>query len=161
MLFRSLGTAIVDNPEALQPKLILGRIYLKEGRPEKTLDLLSGMKETYQNNLQFLAVVAESELKTRDWARAKTSLSRIVELVPNNPDSRFQLARAKAGMGDIEGYRYELQKILKIAPDYINARIRLAALMLKEGEKDDAEKQIQILKKQTDNSSDEIGRAHV
>lgn len=150
----TLQSAIEHNPESLQPRLALGQIHLKAGYPEKTLDLLSGMKNTYQNNLRFLVVLAEAEGKTRDWAEANASLSRIVELVPNNPAAHFQFAMAKAELGDMKGYRNELQKTLEIAPDYTSARIRLAALMLKEGQKDDAEKHIQILKEQTENNSD-------
>lgn len=150
----TLLSAIASNPEAMRPRLILGRVYLKEGLPEKTLDLLAEMKRGHQENYQFLAIVADAELKTQDWTGAKDTLASIIVISPKNSVAHFQLAKVNSKLGDVEGYRSALYKTLELAPDHIAARIALSDLLLKEKNLADAEKEIQVLKQHAGDRTD-------
>ena len=69
---------------------------------------------------------------------AITAYRRALQLDPDEPETRYYLAIARLQSGDDAAARSDLQETQRRLPDYQPARLRLAELLLKNGENDEA-----------------------
>ena len=126
-----LERAMEANPAAYQPRLVLARLYLSKGRSEKVAVLLSGL-EGGDENSEVLHVTGLAQLSEGDFHSAQASFEKLVGYKPDAAVGHYLLARAQEGIGRLEFVEAGLNKALALAPNYVEPRIALARLFLKQ-----------------------------
>jgi len=125
-----LERAMEANPAAYQPRLVLARLYLSKGRPEKVAVFLSGFDGGGENP-EVLHVVGLAQLAEEDFHSAQATFEKLVQLKPDAAAGHYLLARTYEGTGRHELVEESLRKAIELAPNYIEPRVALARLALK------------------------------
>ena len=139
-----LERAMEANPAAYQPRLVLARLYLSKGRPEKVAVLLSGLDGVGENP-EVLHVVGLAQLAEEDYHSARTTFEKLVLLKSDAAAGHYLLARAYEGTGRNELVEASLRKAIELAPNYIEPRVALARLSLKKKNNKAFEEQLATL----------------
>ena len=126
-----LERAMEAHPSAYQPRLILARLHLSKGRPDKVAVLLSGL-ESWDGNPEALQVAGVAQLAEKNYHSAQASFEKLVQLKPDGAVGHYLLARAYEGQGRHELVGGGLHKSIELAPDYIEPRVALARLSLEQ-----------------------------
>ncbi|MBQ0720355.1 MAG: PEP-CTERM system TPR-repeat protein PrsT [Gammaproteobacteria bacterium] len=127
-----LERAMEANPAAYQPRLVLARLYLTKGRADKVAILLSGL-EGASENPEILHVAGLAQLAEKDYHSARVSFEKLLQIKPDAAAGHYLLAQAYDGLGRHKDVESGLRKAIELAPDYIEPRVALARLSLKQG----------------------------
>lgn len=140
-----LVKATETQPEAVQPKLMLARYYLSQGKAAQVAPLFSTLEEVQQQSPAVLRVLALSQLAEENPLEARRTLEQLLETTPDTAAIRHLMAQAAVGTGDLNRARKDLQSALQLDQDYFPARIALARLELLEENNAAFEEQLQWL----------------
>ena len=136
-----LERAMETNPAAYQPRLVLARLYLSKGRPEKVAVVLNGLDEGGEN-AEVLHVAGLAQLAEEDYHSAQASFEKLLQLKPDTAAGHYLLARAYEGAGRHELVESGLRQAIALAPEYIEPRVALARLSLKKKDTQTFEEQL-------------------
>ena len=136
-----LERAMEANPAAYQPRLVLARLYLSKGRPEKVAVVLNGLDEGGEN-AEVLHVAGLAQLAEEDYHSAEASFEKLLQLKPDTAAGHYLLARAYEGAGRHELVESGLRQAIALAPEYIEPRVALARLSLKKKDTQTFEEQL-------------------
>ncbi len=136
-----LERAMEANPAAYQPRLVLARLYLSKGRPEKVAVVLNGL-DGGGENAEVLHVAGLAQLAEEDYHSAQVSFENLLQLKPDAAAGHYLLARAYEGVGRHELVESGLRKAITLAPEYIEPRVALARLSLKKKDTETFEEQL-------------------
>ena len=128
-------------PSATQPRLVLARYYLSQDRPEKVAVLLSGLN-VGAGNPEVSHLLGQAQLAEGDFHSAQASFEKLLLLKPNAAKGHYLLARAYEGTGRHQDVESELHKAIELAPEYIEPRVALTRLLLKQKENEAFERQL-------------------
>ncbi len=135
--------AIDADPEYVEPRVSLARLYLFAQNPDKALELTKPAIAKHPDNPELLTVRAVARARLKDRAGALADAQRAVELAPRNEDS----VSALAGLYEEDGQRQRavdlLQTTIKSVPDTVGLRQVLAQVYLSTGDEKLAEEQLQ------------------
>ncbi len=143
-----LEKAIKTNPDAIEPRVLLVRQYLRERKVQRARLILGEIIEKNRNNPVVLTVFGEIQLASREYNNAKISFQNLIALNPGASKPHFLLAKAYEGLKDRKNYKIELKKALAYSPDYVQAKIAMAQLKIAEKDFSAAQEIIKALKKQ-------------
>jgi tetratricopeptide (TPR) repeat protein len=129
------------NPAAFQPRVVLARLYLSKGRPEKVAVVLNGL-DGGGENAEFLHVAGLAQLAEEDYHSAQLSFEKLLQLKPDTAAGHYLLSRAYEGAGRHELVEPGLRKAITLAPEYIEPRVALARLSLKKKDTQTFEEQL-------------------
>lgn len=148
-----LQDAVRRAPQAFEPRLYLARYYLAEQEPERSLDVLSEIRQTHGDDPRLLTVVAEAELALARYNDAAATLEALRELNPTDLKTRVALAGVYTGLGNSKAARDELEEALRLDPKFVPAIKALAVLASAQKAPGELELRIQQLENQlgTDN----------
>ncbi len=132
-------------PEALEPKLMLARYYLSQGKAAQVAPLFSTLEAVQQRSPEVLRVLALSQLAEKNPLEARRTLEELLETTPDTAATRHLMAQAAIGTGDLNRARQDLQSSLQLDENYFPARIALARLELLEDNNAAFEEQLQWL----------------
>jgi|GEM_PF-1212621 len=110
--------AMKYHPETLWPRLWLARQYLSQGDAEKALSLFEEIKEHYQEDPGFLAVLGEAELRAGNTRAAVNTHQALAKLAPKDANIQYMYARACALDGDYICLGDALIGALRLQPDH-------------------------------------------
>jgi len=144
-LIGHLEQAIKAHPAAIEPRLLLGRYYLSEGRPEKVAPLFSSLEEVQKQSPQVLQLMALAQLSQKEHGEAQFTLEQLMASTPDTAPLHHLMAMAAAGSGDTERAEQELRRALELDEDYLPSRIALARLALVNGRDDEFYQHLEIL----------------
>lgn len=139
--------AMEKNPQALEPRILLGEYYLRNKQPQKALDTLSDIQNTYPNNPALVALTGRSQLALGESNVALKSFQKLAKLQPESASAHYELARAYNETKQPTKARQELEKTLALDPNHPEARFVMANIFIREGKLEDAQQQTQMLKK--------------
>ncbi|NQU69877.1 MAG: PEP-CTERM system TPR-repeat protein PrsT [Rhodospirillales bacterium] len=142
-----LSRAVSASPNALQPRLLLGRFQLVMGTPKKAIGTIQPALRGYPNNPDLLKLAGEVHLANRAYSEAASIFRHLLKQHSYSAEAHFLLAQAYAGMRDPNSLRKELETTLKVDDKHQRARISLARLLITARQLDDAEIHIADLKK--------------
>lgn len=142
----SLERAIKAHPTAVQPRSLLAREYLKDGKVDRARSLIADILNDNQNNPVVLGLMGEIHLAGNEFVDARSLLTRLVQLQPQNASAHYFLAMSQDGLGLKAEVRTALNRALELAPDYVLAKIALARLHLGEGDLPSARRILEALK---------------
>ena len=139
-----LERGMETSPSAAQPRLVLARYYLSQDRPEKVAVLLSGLN-VGAGNPEVSHLLGQAQLAEGDFHSAQASFEKLLLLKPNAAKGHYLLARAYEGAGRHQDVEAALVKAIDLAPEYIEPRVALARLSLKQGNNQIFERQLEQL----------------
>ena len=121
------------NPQDAQPGLLLARYYLSHNQPLRALNIATGLSSRFQNNPLVLDSLGRAQALAGEPANAVSTFEQLAQLRPSDPEVFYLMGGAKWKAGDLSGARAAFSKAVKIKPDFVNARVALASLALKDG----------------------------
>ncbi|MEH6593440.1 MAG: XrtA/PEP-CTERM system TPR-repeat protein PrsT [Halioglobus sp.] len=149
-----LEQAINVHPEAIEPRLLLGRYYLSQDRPEKVAPLFASLNEVQKQSQAVLQLIALAQLSGKEHGEALYTLEQLNESAPENAPVHHMLAMAASGTGDAARAEQELRRALEIDENYLPSRIALARLTLINGNSGEFDQHLAILTSQAPENPD-------
>ena len=129
-----LEQAMASHPDALQPRLMLARYYLRSGQSDQVAPLFATLTDLQKQSPQVLQMQALAQLSGNQHAAASYTLEQLIAASPNTPSSHHLLAMAAEGSGDRERARQQLQRALTLDENYGPSLLAMARLALTEGD---------------------------
>jgi len=131
---RWLEQAMVANPNALQPRVLLSRYYVRFGEPAKALGTIQGVKDIYPNNPLLLIEMGTAQLGMQQAENAAVTFQRLLNRRPNSAGTHYYLAQAYGQMGGRQRVRDHLSQALAIDNSHWLSKIALARLEMHDGD---------------------------
>lgn len=116
-----LQRATDSHPNALRPRVLLGRYYLASGAPQKVPLLFAGLSELQKRSPQVLLLTAQAQLATNDNAGAGYSLDRLAKSAPESPEVLTLQAAQARRQGDWEAAIRYAEQAFEQAPAFKTA----------------------------------------
>ena len=123
-----LKQAHQHHPEATQPALLLVAHYQRQGKTRKALDMARQTAVTHPRDGQVLKTLALSELEAGEDKAASGTLHALVEVAPQSPEARYQLALVQLKLEKPDEARESLRQALALQADYPAAQLALGRL---------------------------------
>ncbi|WP_201220806.1 XrtA/PEP-CTERM system TPR-repeat protein PrsT [Halochromatium roseum] len=127
-----LLSGVERNPQSAAATFYLGAFYLRQGHPEKTLELVTTASPDLRQEPRLLALKAESELNLERFRTALRTLETLNRLQPNQQRVLLTLANTQARLGQLSSARETLRQILDSEPESVPALRGLVRLALAE-----------------------------
>ncbi|MCW8980446.1 MAG: tetratricopeptide repeat protein [Altibacter sp.] len=108
----------------------LTQIYIQQGKTEKALDLLKGLRTKNPDDMVLLRTEADLYYEMGDKETYNSLISQLISKDPDNPELYFNLGVASAENGNAEKAMEYYKQALKIDPTYASANINMASLIL-------------------------------
>jgi len=158
-MVRHLDTAIEAYPDAVVPRLVLGRYYLLTKAPEKAESVLSGAGESAKSNPLWLSAMSAAQIENGNFTGAQETLERLAAFEPDKPSVFYLQARVYAELKKPSLSEMALKKTLALDPSHFPARLALARLLVLQGKADEAKPHLDILLEEHGNHPDVIALA--
>ncbi len=143
-----LKQAIEAHPAALQPRLLLGRLYLGRSRPDKVSQVFLDLENEKKLAPAVLQLLALAQLATQDNSQAQFTLSQLDQAIPDSAPTHYLMAKAANGLGESEQAMSLLEDSLQLDPNHFPSRIALAQLKLKQQDLKAFEEHVNLLTQQ-------------
>ena len=141
----SFYRATIDvNPQHLQARVHLARLYLLSAAPTKALELIESVLSQHPDNADLLTVRAAARAQLKDDRGALADGERAVQLAPLNENAVNVLAELYQRSGQTARAVDLLAATLSRLPQSVELRQVLANLYLASGESKLAEEQLQL-----------------
>jgi putative PEP-CTERM system TPR-repeat lipoprotein len=121
------------NPAAVQPQLMLARLYSNAGDTKKALELAQQAQAGSPNNAEALVTLGNIQLAAGDNNQALTTYLKLTALNPKSPDALYRLAGVHALSGNRTEAVITLKKALALKPDFVDAKAALVNLEIAAG----------------------------
>ena len=108
----------------------IGLIYINQNRFDEALKFFDFALQSNPNDVDILLARANLYYKTGEKETFETELKKINRLSPNNADVLFNLGVISTESGKVEEANSYYDRALAINPNYVNALINKAALVL-------------------------------
>jgi putative PEP-CTERM system TPR-repeat lipoprotein len=118
-----LERAYKENPDLLEPALLLEAHYLRLGEKQKALSLVEKLRGTHPNNPDVLDFLAQAQFANNDKAGALESYNKLVAMLPGSPLAQFRIAAIHIAMDNLPAASEALRKALALKPDYLDAQL--------------------------------------
>lgn len=114
------------------PEIIknIALIYVQNGENEKALQAMAVARAESPDDLNLLLTEANVYYTMGDTPKFKELLEVAIQKDPMNPELQYNLGVISSETDDYEGSKKYYLKAIELKPDYINAYINLAALIL-------------------------------
>ncbi len=149
-----LQRAVDAHPDNLQPRVLLARLHLAEGKPENVATAFVGLPDSVQQDPVVLQLTATAQLVQREHASALFTLEQLNAIQPDSAGAHYMTALAAAGTGDTDLATRELDRALELEPNLVQARIARARLMARLGEEERFAEDIAILVREAPENGD-------
>lgn len=105
-------------------------IYSQEGKTDQALALLDGAIAKDPTNTTLLMTKANSFLKMKKMDMYKETISKVLELDPNNAELTYNIGVSEDQLGNQATAREYYQKAIELDPEYADAYNNIAAIIL-------------------------------
>ena len=162
-----LRKALDINPKYTEAAMALSVTLCDLGQYEKGCDVFETLNKTPNSSaLQIRGVIANTHAengknyqKLGDQNEAILEFKKALNLFPNMPDVKLDLAKLYLEMDQLDHASQQLQEILAMEDDFVEARTLLGIVQFKKGFVRDARDH--WLKSQQLNPSDKVSRAYL
>ena len=141
------------SPAAVQPQLMLARLYAGAGDTKKALEVAQQAQASNRDNVEVLDTLGAIQLAAGEKNQALTTYNRLAALQPKSPVALYRLAGAQAANANRAEAASTLKKVLALKPDFIEAQAALVELEILAGHLPEAMKIAQQMQKQTAKSA--------
>lgn len=129
-----MKTILQAHPDELTPVSLLDDYYLRNKQPQAAIDLARKASQSHPGNAAFLDHLGQTLLLAGRYNDAVDAFTNLTNLQPSAPVAWYRLGAAQRMAGDLNGSQQSLQKALRLAPNYLDARIALAGLDMAQGQ---------------------------
>lgn len=135
---RVLEQARTANPDSIEPVLALARVHVGGGQPREAVPILQQALVKHPEDRQLLDALGTAYLATDEKQQAVSTFERLVRTDPKSPAMHQRLGEVKASIGDTAGAAASFRQAAELDPKAVPPRIGVAAMLLKDGKKDEA-----------------------
>ncbi len=126
--------AIERDAHATRPRRILFECVVgNDSTLDEARDIVTHLQETAPKAIDSVYVKGKLALRDARNAEAVFLLSEVVERAPLDLEAAYFLARALADEGDLKAARRVLERVIRIRPSFVEARVELADVAFREG----------------------------
>ncbi len=129
-----LEQTIDSNPRLIAPRVLLGRLLLRAGRPADALAATETFLGSHPDHPGLRGVVGLAQLASDRPLEAATTLRSLVDAQPDSPEAHYLLAMAYRDLRDLALFKEQLAKVLSLDPNHLRAGIGVASGMVQQGE---------------------------
>jgi tetratricopeptide (TPR) repeat protein len=122
--------------ESRKPVILrdLGLIYIEKGKTEQAKQLIADARKADPNDVGLIRAEANIALLMDDMKTYNALMQKIIATDPDNPEIYYNLGVSSASIGDKENARKYYNQALKLDPNFHNAQVNLAVLILDQEE---------------------------
>lgn len=131
----TLERAEAVSPGAVVPSLAIVQHHLQQQQAAPALQVAQKTASAHENDPRALEALARAQLAAGDSQQAISALNRLVALQPEAPMPLVVLADVHRSLKDEPAAEQALRKALGVAPDLIDAKQRLIALLVERGDR--------------------------
>jgi putative PEP-CTERM system TPR-repeat lipoprotein len=128
-----LERSATENPDELQPAILLSAHYLRSGEKQKSLTLAKKLQSANLRSPEVLELLAQAQLANNDKTAALESYNRLAAMLPESPSVQLRIASIQLANQNAPAASEALKKALAIKPDYIDAQLAQIALESRQG----------------------------
>jgi tetratricopeptide (TPR) repeat protein len=123
--------------ESRRPVILrdLGLVYIERGKTEQAKQLIADARKNDPNDVSLIRAEANIALQMDDMKAYNSLMQKVIASDPDNPEIYYNLGVSSASIGDKENAKKYYNQALKLDPNFHNAQVNLAVLIL---EKEDA-----------------------
>lgn len=122
--------------ESRRPTIIrdLGLIYVDKGKIDEAKQLIAEARREDPGDVALIKAEANIALQMDDMKTYNKLMQQVIDSDPENPELYYNLGVSSASIGDAENARKYYEQALKLDPNYQNAKVNLAVLILDQEE---------------------------
>jgi putative PEP-CTERM system TPR-repeat lipoprotein len=124
-----LESASADNPNEHQADFYLVAIYLRQRQADKALEVLKNLEKKQPDNPSIYNLRGLAQIQTRDFAAARSSFERALQLQPTNMQAVASLASLDLREKNADAAKNRYESLVKKEPNNEQALLGLAALL--------------------------------
>jgi len=128
-----LERASNENPDALQPAIILASHYLRIGEKQKALTLAQKLQASNTESPDALDILAQAQFSNGNKTAALETYNKLAALKPDSAVAQFRIASVQMAMDNQTVAVSALNKSLALQPDFLEAQLALAMLDVRQG----------------------------
>ncbi len=123
--------------ESKRPLILrdLSAIYVDKGEVEKAKKMIADAKRESPDDISLVRAEANLALQLDDMKTYNALMQKVVDSDPDNPELFYNLGVSSASIGETEKAIEYYKRALELDPDYHNAKVNMAVLIL---EREDA-----------------------
>ncbi|MEI7509570.1 MAG: tetratricopeptide repeat protein, partial [Flavobacterium sp.] len=132
----TLGTHILPREEKIpskKPEIVrnIALILIQQGKTEEAKSAIAEARKENPDDVNLITSEADIYLKSNDIASYQRLINEALAKNPNDADLIFNLGVTSANAGKLDEAEKYYRKVIDVKPDYINAYLNLADLILK------------------------------
>ncbi|MEX0998260.1 MAG: tetratricopeptide repeat protein [Flavobacteriaceae bacterium] len=118
--------------ESRRPVILrdLGVLYVENGKIEEAKELISNARKEDPNDVSLIKAEANIALQMKDMKKYNELMKQVVASDPDNPELFYNLGVSASEIGDNENAINYYKRALELDPDYVNAQVNMAVLIL-------------------------------
>lgn len=118
--------------ESRKPLILkdLGVLYIEKGEIDKAKKIIADARREDPKDIGLIQAEANIALKLEDMTTYNSLMKEIVSLEPDNPELFYNLGVSSYSIGDVEQAKEYYLKALELDPNYTNAKVNMAVLIL-------------------------------
>ncbi len=151
-----LNQATNAHPNAIEPRLVLGRYYLVQKNPKEAEAVLSVVAPIANTNPNFLNALAAAQFQNENYLGARGTLESLAKFEPDKSSVFYLQARVYAELNEPELTQRALERTVELDAFHFPARLALARLLLAQGKTDAARVHVELLQAQAGDQPDVI-----
>lgn len=132
-------TGLYTNPKDRYTESVRGDIltnmtliYMAQGKNEKAVELMAKARQENPDDISLIRAEADLAYKMGDMDKYQSLMEEVIASDPNNPELYYNLGVGSAQAGNADQAMTYYQKAIELDPEYANAKINMAALILKQ-----------------------------
>ncbi len=107
-------------------------LYIDQGKNEEAKTMLFSARKENPDDVTLIRAEADIALRLNDMKTYNTLMQEVINSDPENPELYYNLGVSSATLGDREKAEQYYMQALKLDPQYTNANVNMAALILEE-----------------------------
>ncbi|MCR9183377.1 MAG: tetratricopeptide repeat protein [Flavobacteriaceae bacterium] len=118
--------------ESRRPVILrdLGVLYVENGKIEEAKELISNARKDDPNDVSLIKAEANIALQMNDMKKYNELMQQVVASDPDNPELFYNLGVSASEIGDNENAINYYKRALELDPNYVNAQVNMAVLIL-------------------------------
>ncbi len=137
-LVAALERAKEASPAVAQPGLLLARFYMSRGDYLKALAVTSELSARFPDDESVLLMLARAQTLGGQVPNAIRSFDLLLQKNPNDPQLHYLAGGARLKGQDQSGAQQAFRQALALKPDFVDAKVALAAVLLDAADTDAA-----------------------
>jgi tetratricopeptide (TPR) repeat protein len=119
--------------ESVQGEILtnMSLIYMAQGKDNEALELIAKARAANPDDITLIRSEADLAYKMNDMEKYQKLMQEVIASDPNNPELYYNLGVGSAQAGNSDDAMKFYQKAIDLDPSYANAKINMAALILK------------------------------